>query len=427
MGGDFLTPSEEESSLNHDFSLMDSPLLRDKLRMKIGGDPDEGESGLVFQEFDKESHQLSSASLDFETNQRRMNNIYAQIFWSFDELHVRSSNGLEEAKSKILSYTPGGWIEKVGNRDLGDYDVPNTTTLILIGPKGSGKSSLVNRISKVFEDDKFAPERAQVSYNSSLGDGTCFLQEYMVPRGSTSFCLYDTRSLSDNLHDNIKMLKRWMTNGVRNGELVIRDSDIPTLRAIMKCKARNNGSVSKEIRKVNFVIFVVNALSILKSMDSDGSAEKEYTKLIASTFKCPYLSFRDDKPVIVVTHGDLLSRFDRARVQVHLGELLGIPPTKQIFDIPESDDPITKLTIIDMLRYSLVHADKNLPQKQLLMKKVHVPSLSSYIFLAMILGIAIAAILISAHIGKGHGPQPKPHVGKKPAVQWHKIRHMWLE
>ncbi|KAH7517599.1 hypothetical protein FEM48_Zijuj09G0082000 [Ziziphus jujuba var. spinosa] len=296
MGGDFLTPSEEESSLNHDFSQLDSPLLRDKLRMKIGGDPDEGESGLVFQEFDKESHRLSSASLDFETNQRRMNNVYAQIFWSFDELQVRSSNGLEEAKSKILSYTPGGWIEKtvcfqevmeffklgsytpggwiektvcfqevmeffklgsytpggwiektvcfqevmeffklgsytpggwiekVGNRDLGDYDVPNTTTLILIGPKGSGKSSLVNRISKVFEDDKFAPERAQVSYNSSLGDGTCFLQEYMVPIGSTSFCLYDTRSLSDNLHDNIKMLKRWMTNGVRNGELVIRSS-----------------------------------------------------------------------------------------------------------------------------------------------------------------------------------------------------------
>lgn len=42
----------------------------------------------------------------------------------------------------------------------------------------------------------------------------------------------------------------------------------------------------------------------------------------------------DDKPVIVVTHGDLLSLSDRARVRVHLGELLGISPTKQIFDIP---------------------------------------------------------------------------------------------
>lgn len=54
-------------------------------------------------------------------------------------------------------------MEKVGGMQLTDYDVPKTTSLILIGPKGSGKSSLVNRISKVFEEDKFASERAQVS------------------------------------------------------------------------------------------------------------------------------------------------------------------------------------------------------------------------------------------------------------------------
>lgn len=41
--------------------------------------------------------------------------------------------------------------------------MPKTTTLLLVGPKGSGKSSLINRISKVLEDDKFASERAQVS------------------------------------------------------------------------------------------------------------------------------------------------------------------------------------------------------------------------------------------------------------------------
>lgn len=45
-------------------------------------------------------------------------------------------------------------------------------------------------------------------------------------------------------------------------------------------------------------------------------------------------SVLDDKPVVVVTHGDLLSLTDRARIRTYLGELLGIPPAKQIFDIP---------------------------------------------------------------------------------------------
>lgn len=61
------------------------------------------------------------------------------------------------------SYYPGAWMEAAGGMKLSDYDVPKTTSLLVIGPKGSGKSSLVNRISRVFEDDKFAPDRAQVS------------------------------------------------------------------------------------------------------------------------------------------------------------------------------------------------------------------------------------------------------------------------
>lgn len=58
--------------------------------------------------------------------------------------------------------------------------------------------------------------------NASVGDGTYFLQEYMIPRDSTSFCLYDTRSLSDESSTNREMLTHWMTTGVRHGELVIR-------------------------------------------------------------------------------------------------------------------------------------------------------------------------------------------------------------
>lgn len=60
----------------------------------------------------------------------------------------------------------------------------------------------------------------------------------------------------------------------------------------MKCKSRHNGLVSPETRIVNFVIYVANGVSVLKSMDGDGEADKDYSQMIAATFNCPYLSFK---------------------------------------------------------------------------------------------------------------------------------------
>lgn len=44
--------------------------------------------------------------------------------------------------------------------------------------------------------------------------------------------------------------------------------------------------------------------------------------------------FADDKPILLITHVDELSLSERAHVRIHLGDLLGIPPATQIFDIP---------------------------------------------------------------------------------------------
>lgn len=59
----------------------------------------------------------------------------------------------------------------------------------------------------------------------------------------------------------------------------------------MKCKARGNGCQSKETRMVTFVIFVVDGLAVLKSMDNLVDEGKKYTQMIAKTFDCPYISF----------------------------------------------------------------------------------------------------------------------------------------
>ncbi|TXG54149.1 hypothetical protein EZV62_019405 [Acer yangbiense] len=369
---------------------------------------------------------LSSSEFD----QRRMRSVYRQVLQSYHQFQTRIGT-LGEAKTRILSYTPASWIENVGGMKLGDYDVPKTTSLVLVGPKCSGKSSLINRISKVFEDDKFASERAQVTCkvfilqycntdNSSVGDGTYFLQEYKIPRGSNSFCLYDTRSLSDVPSIDIDMIKHWITKGVRHGEPVIRESDSSSLRDRIKCKARENGCQLSENRMVNFFIFVVDGLSVLKSIESDGDVEKQYTQMIATTFNCPYLSFKDDKPVVVVTHGDLLSLTDRARVRTHLGELLGVPPMQQIFDISESDGLENELIIVDMLRYCLEHADKNLPHKNGTRNKVFRMSVSAFVYL-LVLGIAILSVYRHMHVLRASDSEHDV------AVDWHSIRHLWYD
>lgn len=46
------------------------------------------------------------------------------------------------------------------------------------------------------------------------------------------------------------------------------------------------------------------------------------------------INVSDHKPVIAITHGDLLSISERACVRVGLGNLLGVHPVTQIFDIP---------------------------------------------------------------------------------------------
>ncbi|CAJ1942427.1 unnamed protein product [Sphenostylis stenocarpa] len=162
-----------------------------------------------------------------------------------------------------------------------------------------------------------------------------------------------------------------MRQGVRHGELVLRETNNERLRKSLESKVHKKDH-SSQTRKVNFVIYVVNALLIVNVMNDSSDSETDYIETIVSTFNYPSLSFKDDKPVLVFTHGDLLSRTERAHVRGRLGKLLGIPPTKQIFDIPNSDCPATESAIIGMLRYSLAYADINLPQKcKVLGYKVH--------------------------------------------------------
>ncbi|WVZ71788.1 hypothetical protein U9M48_020328 [Paspalum notatum var. saurae] len=267
---------------------------------------------------------------------------------------------LREAKELIRRYKPGDWIEGAGGAKAEDYALPEITTLLLVGPRGAGKSTLVNRITRVFDkdDDPFAPDRAQVSCNSK-SSGTIVLREYPVPRNSNAICIYDTCGWSSNPVKNSMMLHQWMTKGISHGEIATWDIDEGKMIRDIKPLGRQYSFLHCRTRKVNFVIFVVDGVSVLESIDGN---KKGYTEILHETFMSPFLSIGDDKPVIVVTHGDRLSIQQRAHVQNALAVLLGIP-VQQIYDIPGYDNYQTDMAILDMLRYCVQHAEQNLPLK----------------------------------------------------------------
>ncbi|KAJ8428630.1 hypothetical protein Cgig2_015748 [Carnegiea gigantea] len=241
MGGDTLTSfaSEDESSLDNDYPHF----------------PCNSPDGTDF---------FKTCESDGNLGRRKI--AYNDIMKNYDELGFeqraliklrdKSSVVLNDLLPHLFRYTPGSWIMMWVGR-TGQLCHTKNDHILACWSKRIRKSSLVNRISRVFEDDKFASEEPS----------------YM-------------------------------------------DADSSSLKMALKCKAHRVVPLPVKIRKVNFVIFVVNGFSALRSMNSDKEEDK------------------DDKPVVAVTHGDFLSLKDRARVRIYLGEKVGRATGKADFDIP---------------------------------------------------------------------------------------------
>lgn len=67
----------------------------------------------------------------------------------------------------------------------------------------------------------------------------------------------------------------------------------------MKCNAYNR-NLPIEARPVNFVVFVVNALSVLESMEGEDETMKPHTETVSKAFNSPFLSFKGILPPFFV-------------------------------------------------------------------------------------------------------------------------------
>lgn len=285
-----------------------------------------------------------------------------------NEVLFKSSESLKDMRDKIKSYRPGDGLYEVGGISRADFAIPEVTTLLIVGPSGAGKSSLINNMIRVLDNVTSGLDRAQTYVE--MGNGSLFLQEYFLYKDAKHFCVFDSRGFSDNnIGEDLDVIKKWMTDGICHGEAVCRPSDSEMIREAFEGRGRQWHSNWTVKRRVDFVMFVVNAVSVDSMRENHELLALEN---LATLYKSPFLSFKDDRPVVVMTHGDQLSPKDRVRTRIFIGELFGVSALDQIFDIscfsersvnPGDVDLVNDLVLLNMLDFSLERVDRNLPYK----------------------------------------------------------------
>lgn len=54
-------------------------------------------------------------------------------------------------------------------------------------------------------------------------NGTYFLNEYMLCESKNNICVFDSRGMPEvKIADGLEVLEKWMVDGVRHGQMVIR-------------------------------------------------------------------------------------------------------------------------------------------------------------------------------------------------------------
>lgn len=82
----------------------------------------------------------------------------------------------------------------------------------------------------------------------------------------------------------------------------------------------------------------------------------------------------DENPILVLTHGDLLTPDERITARLKICEFLGIPETSGAYDIPclteqgilpEEADPVTSYALCELVYRALMQADRShLPKRK---------------------------------------------------------------
>ncbi|KAK9161672.1 hypothetical protein Syun_008013 [Stephania yunnanensis] len=292
-----------------------------------------------------------------------------KVLREMERLALVASEGLDDLRHKLLNYRSGDFWLPIGGIKKEDMEIPQVATILLVGFSGSGKSSLINLMYSVLGRSGLIPF-AQTSGKMS-NYRTIYLEEHNVLRSMRSgFCVYDSRGLDyDRVGESLEMVSRWMADGVHHQQLCVESGDelLPSTASLMPSSAGYPMPSSSCFvkRRVNCAVVVVNMAEVCKALTKGDSKPLEATREL---FYCPALRNCNENPILILTHGDLLTPEDRIAGRVKICEFLGVSEATGTYDIlcltehgflPEESDPVTAYALMESMYRALIFSDRS--------------------------------------------------------------------
>ncbi|KAG6645008.1 hypothetical protein I3843_08G089100 [Carya illinoinensis] len=295
-----------------------------------------------------------------------------KVLREMERLALVAPDGLNELRHKLFTYRSGNFWVPTGGINKEDMDIPPTITILLLGFTGSGKSSLVNLMYSVLGRSGLIPF-SQTSLGSSSDFTSMLMKEHNVLRSMQSgFCVYDSRGFNyDKMGENLEELSSWMTDGVNHNQLCLRLGDDALNNDDMENHTMNSSSKFIK-RRVNYAMVVANTAEIYRASKAGDFKPLE---AIRELLCCPVLKKTNENPLLILTHGDMLSTEERIEGRLKICEWLGISETTGVYDIvcltqygylAEESDPVTAYALSEAVYRALLVSDRgHFPKKDM--------------------------------------------------------------